>query len=95
MDRLDFLHLPNGEHCKSGAINMGQAIEAKTIVLEWVHVHPTGLEEPDDAVAKIYFFVAEALRGVGGIKLEGNSKRVANMLGRCDYATGKGVFEYW
>ena len=39
---------------------MGEAIGAKTIDLEWVQVHPTGLVKPDDADAKIKFLAAEA-----------------------------------
>ena len=36
-----------------------QAIGAKSIDLEWVQVHPTGLVKPDDADAKIKFLAAE------------------------------------
>ena len=39
----------------------GQEIGAKTIDLEWVQVHPTGLVKPDDADAKIKFLAAEAV----------------------------------
>ena len=48
---------------------MGEAIGAKSVDLEWVQVHPTGLVKPDDADAKIKFLAAEALRGVGGLIL--------------------------
>ena len=41
----------------------GQAIGAKSIDLEWVQVHPTGLVKPDDADAKIKFLAAEARFG--------------------------------
>merc|ERR1711972_319923 len=66
--RPDLLHLPttNGEHCTGDAIKMGEGIGAKTIDLEWVQVHPTGLVKPDDPDAKVKFLAAEALRGVGG-----------------------------
>jgi len=89
--RPDLLHLPttNGEHCTGDAIKMGEAIGAKTVDLEWVQVHPTGLVKPDDADAKIKFLAAEALRGVGGIVLDANGKRFANELGRRDYVTGE------
>ena len=36
-----------------------EAIGAKSIDLEWVQVHPTGLVKPDDADAKIKFLAAE------------------------------------
>jgi succinate dehydrogenase/fumarate reductase flavoprotein subunit len=68
---------------------MGEAIGAKTIDLEWVQVHPTGLVKPDEPDAKIKFLAAEALRGVGGIILDANGKRFANELGRRDYVTGE------
>merc|ERR1712003_178020 len=89
--RPDLLHLPttNGEHCTGDAIKMGEAIGAKTIDLEWVQVHPTGLVKPDDPDAKIKFLAAEALRGVGGLVLDMNDKRFANELGRRDYVTGE------
>eukprot|EP00435_Cladocopium_sp_Y103_P021778 s394_g5.t1 len=62
--RPDLLHLPttNGEHCTGDGIKMGEAIGAKSIDLEWVQVHPTGLVKPDDADAKIKFLAAEALQ---------------------------------
>merc|ERR1719220_584141 len=89
--RPDLLHLPttNGEHCTGDGIKMGEVVGAKTIDLEWVQVHPTGLVKPDDADAKIKFLAAEALRGVGGIILDANGKRFSNELGRRDYVTGE------
>ena len=47
--RPDLLHLPtsNGEHCTGDGIKMGEAIGAKSVDLEWVQVHPTGLVKPD------------------------------------------------
>merc|ERR1712110_893047 len=89
--RPDLLHLPttNGEHCTGDAIKMGEKLGAKTIDLEWVQVHPTGLVKPDDPDAKVKFLAAEALRGVGGLVLDLNGKRFANELGRRDYVTGE------
>merc|ERR1712113_688375 len=91
MYRPDLLHLPttNGEHCTGDAIKMGESIGARTIDLEWVQVHPTGLVKPDDVDAKIKFLAAEALRGVGGIVLDAFGNRFANELGRRDYVTGE------
>merc|ERR1719238_1199904 len=91
MYRPDLMHLPttNGEHCTGDGIKMGEAIGAKTIDLEWVQVHPTGLVKPDDADAKIKFLAAEALRGVGGLILNSDGERFANELGRRDYVTGE------
>merc|ERR1712151_1371490 len=89
--RPDLLHLPttNGEHCTGDGIKMAEAIGAKSIDLEWVQVHPTGLVKPDDPDAKIKFLAAEALRGVGGIVLDSKGKRICNELGRRDYVTGE------
>merc|ERR1712070_698266 len=67
----------------------GEAIGAKSVDLEWVQVHPTGLVKPDDADAKIKFLAAEALRGVGGLVLNKDGYRFANELGRRDYVTGE------
>jgi len=89
--RPDLLHLPttNGEHCTGDAIKLGEAIGAKTIDLEWVQVHPTGLVKPDDPDAKVKFLAAEALRGVGGLVFDAEGNRFANELGRRDYVTGE------
>merc|ERR1712066_547557 len=89
--RPDLMHLPttNGEHCTGDGIKMGEAIGAKTIDLEWVQVHPTGLVKPKDPDAKVKFLAAEALRGVGGLVLDKDGKRFANELGRRDYVTGE------
>merc|ERR1712183_1094001 len=64
-------------------------IGAKSIDLEGVQVHPTGLVKPDDPDAKIKFLAAEALRGVGGLVLNAEGDRFANELGRRDYVTGE------
>merc|ERR1712157_311309 len=89
--RPDLLHLPttNGEHCTGDGIKLAEAIGAKSIDLEWVQVHPTGLVKPDDPDAKVKFLAAEALRGVGGLVFDANGKRFANELGRRDYVTGE------
>jgi len=89
--RPDLMHLPtsNGEHCTGDGIKMGVDIGAKTLDLEWVQVHPTGLVNPKDPDAKVKFLAAEALRGVGGLVFDANGKRFANELGRRDYVTGE------
>ena len=54
---------------------MGEAIGGKSIDLEWVQVHPTGLAKPDDPDAKIKFLAAEALRDVGGLVFDAMASR--------------------
>ena len=39
---------------------MGERVNAKTIDLEWVQVHPTGLVKVGDEDAKVKFLAAEA-----------------------------------
>ena len=70
----DMLHLPtiNGIHCTGDAIKTGEDFGARTIDLDWVQVHPTGLVKPDDPDAKIKFLAAEALRGDGCSQLGGD-----------------------
>jgi succinate dehydrogenase/fumarate reductase flavoprotein subunit len=89
--RPDLMDLPttNGDHTTGDGIKMGEAIGAKSIDLEWVQVHPTGLVEPDDPDAKIKFLAAEALRGVGGLVFDAEGNRFCNELGRRDYVTGE------
>jgi len=89
--RPDLLHLPttNGEHCTGDGIKMGVEVGAKTIDLEWVQVHPTGLVKPEEPKAKVLFLAAEALRGVGGLLFDSQGNRFANELGRRDYVTGE------
>merc|ERR1712137_1159377 len=88
--RPDLMHLPttNGEHCTGDGLKMSMAVGAKTVDLEWVQVHPTGLVHPDEPDAKVKFLAAEALRGCGGVLLDINGNRFANELGRRDYVTG-------
>ena len=60
---LVILHvLDFSTHSHLSSYQSSQAIGAKSIDLEWVQVHPTGLVKPDDADAKIKFLAAEATR---------------------------------
>lgn len=89
--RPDLHHLPttNGDYSTGDGIKMAEAIGADTVDLEWIQVHPTGLINPSEPKTKTLFLGAEALRGVGGIILDGNGKRFCNELGRRDYVTGE------
>ena len=79
----------NGDHCTGDGIKMAIAIGAKTIDMDSVQVHPTGLVHPDEPDAKVKFLAAEALRGCGALILDKHGNRIANELGRRDYVTGR------
>jgi flavocytochrome c len=84
---LEKFSTTNGEHCTGDGIKMALAIGADVDDLTLVQVHPTGLVNPKEPNAKVKFLAAEALRGVGGILVDGNGKRFANELGRRDYVS--------
>ncbi|RUS14359.1 FAD binding domain-containing protein [Endogone sp. FLAS-F59071] len=83
------LSTTNGDHCTGDGIKMSAAIGARTIDLEKVQVHPTGLVDPKDPDAKVKFLAAEALRGVGGLLLQADGDRFCDELGHRDYVTGE------
>ncbi|CAG8513993.1 11767_t:CDS:2, partial [Scutellospora calospora] len=89
--RPDIYNLPttNGEHCTGDGHKMVMAIGGKATHLEKVQVHPTGLVDPKEPDAKVKFLAAEALRGVGGLLLNGDGKRFCDELGHRDYVTGE------
>ncbi|KAG0338862.1 hypothetical protein BG000_003256, partial [Podila horticola] len=65
----------NGDHTTGDGIKMSLAIGGKTINMEMIQVHPTGLVDPREPDAKVKFLAAEALRGVGGLLLQADGKR--------------------
>src|SRR6201999_3431758 len=89
--RPDLWDLPttNGDHCTGDGQKMAMKAGAKGIDLEKVQVHPTGLVDPNEPEAKVKFLAAEALRGVGGLLLDGEGKRFVDELQHRDYVTGK------
>ncbi|KAF9318520.1 hypothetical protein BG003_011064 [Podila horticola] len=78
----------NGDHTTGDGIKMSLAIGGKTINMEMIQVHPTGLVDPREPDAKVKFLAAEALRGVGGLLLQADGKRFCDELGHRDYVTG-------
>eukprot|EP01091_Cochliopodium_minus_P017178 TRINITY_DN665_c0_g1_i1.p1 TRINITY_DN665_c0_g1~~TRINITY_DN665_c0_g1_i1.p1 ORF type:complete len:525 (-),score=214.66 TRINITY_DN665_c0_g1_i1:49-1623(-) len=98
--RPDLKNLPttNGDHCTGDGIKMGLEIGAGVKDMEFVQVHPTGLVHPEDPSAKVLWLAAEALRGVGGIMLDGNGNRFVDELGRRDFVSeqmGKNQGPFW
>ncbi len=85
-DLLD-LSTTNGDHCTGDGIKMAQAVGGAAVDLEFVQVHPTGLVDPNDAGAKVKFLAAEALRGVGGLLLDGKAERFVNELATRDHVS--------
>jgi len=89
--RPDLLDLPttNGPHCTGDGMVLAENVGASLIDMDCVQVHPTGLVNTDDPHAYSKFLGAEALRGVGGILINGKGKRFCNELGRRDYVSGE------
>ncbi|GAA5828937.1 hypothetical protein JCM3766R1_003875 [Sporobolomyces carnicolor] len=87
--RPELLDLPttNGDHCTGTGLKAAMAIGANGIDLAKAQVHPTGLIDPSEPDAKVKFLAAEALRGCGGLLLDGEGNRFADELGHRDYVT--------
>jgi hypothetical protein len=69
------LSTTNGDHCTGDGHKMVISIKGKTVDMDKVQVHPTGLIDPKEPDAKTKFLAAEALRGVGGLLLDGEGNR--------------------
>jgi acyl-CoA oxidase len=87
--RPDLLNLAttNGDHCTGDGIKLANEVGGASVDLEFVQVHPTGLVDPSDADAKVKFLAAEALRGVGGLLLDGNGQRFVNEMATRDHVS--------
>jgi flavocytochrome c len=85
------LSLPttNGDHCTGDGLKMSSAVGGNTCDMEAVQVHPTGMVHPDEPDAKIKFLAAEALRGCGGMLIDGNGKRFVDELQKRDHVSGR------
>ncbi|ODV92754.1 hypothetical protein CANCADRAFT_23179 [Tortispora caseinolytica NRRL Y-17796] len=89
--RPEIFDLPstNGTHATGDGQKMVLAIGGNGVDLEKIQVHPTGLVDPRDPENKWKFLAAEALRGEGGLLLNGNGERFCDELGRRDYVSGE------
>ena len=87
--RPDLAALPttNGAHATGDGIRLAQHVGARTVDLDRVQVHPTGLVDPAEPGAKVKPLAAEALRGAGALLLNGAGQRFCDELGRRDYVT--------
>lgn len=79
----------NGAHATGDGQKMLMEIGANGIDMDKVQVHPTGLVDPKDPQAKFKFLAAEALRGEGGLLLNGDGERFADELGHRDYVSAE------
>jgi flavocytochrome c len=79
----------NGTHATGDGQKMVMAIGGNGIDLDKVQVHPTGLVDPKDPGSKWKFLAAEALRGEGGLLLNGDGDRFCDELGHRDYVSGE------
>merc|ERR1712173_397895 len=100
--RPDLMHLPttNGEHCTGDGIKMGEAVGAKSIDLEWVQVHPTGLVKPDDPDAKIKlgrrdYVTGEMWKNKPPFRLCLNKAASEEIHWHCKHYTGRGVMKFY
>ncbi|KAK4170331.1 FAD binding domain-containing protein [Cladorrhinum sp. PSN259] len=78
----------NGSHATGDGQKLVMKIGGNGIDMDKVQVHPTGLVDPKDPGSKWKFLAAEALRGEGGILLNGDGDRFCDELGHRDYVSG-------
>ncbi|KAG5944008.1 hypothetical protein E4U59_007698 [Claviceps monticola] len=78
----------NGTHATGDGQKMVMAIGGNGIDMDKVQVHPTGLVDPKDPDSKWKFLAAEALRGEGGLLINGDGDRFCDELGHRDYVSG-------
>merc|ERR1711939_807222 len=79
----------DGVHATGDGQKMVMAIGGNGIDMDKVQVHPTGLVDPKDPGSKWKFLAAEALRGEGGLLLNGDGNRFCDELGHRDYVSGE------
>ncbi|ODQ63477.1 Flavocytochrome c [Nadsonia fulvescens var. elongata DSM 6958] len=84
--RSDLYHLPstNGQQTTGDGHRLCAAIGAQLIDMDQVQVHPTGFVDKADATNKWKILAGEALRGCGGILLNGKGERFTNELSTRD-----------
>jgi flavocytochrome c len=83
------LSTTNGSYTTGDGIKMAAAVGADCVDMDMVQVHPTGLVDPADPNSGTRWLAAEALRGVGGVLLNGDGRRFCDELGHRDYVTGE------
>eukprot|EP00475_Leptophrys_vorax_P005289 TRINITY_DN1320_c0_g2_i1.p1 TRINITY_DN1320_c0_g2~~TRINITY_DN1320_c0_g2_i1.p1 ORF type:complete len:480 (-),score=129.43 TRINITY_DN1320_c0_g2_i1:540-1979(-) len=82
----------NGGFASGDGITMAKMVNAGTIHMDKVQIHPTSFVDPKDPFAKTKFLAPEALRGHGGILMNQRGVRFVDELGRRDVVT-KAIFD--
>lgn len=86
--RPDLLSIPttSGPHATGDlhTILQSSAAHVSLVDMDQVQVHPTGFVDPGNAESSTKFLAAEALRGAGGILVDGRGLRFVNELDRRD-----------
>lgn len=71
----------NGPFATGDGVKMARAIGVSLIDMDKVQLHPTGFVSPKDPAARTKFLGPEALRGSGGVLLNGRGERFVDELG--------------
>ncbi|KIY74074.1 fumarate reductase flavo protein subunit [Cylindrobasidium torrendii FP15055 ss-10] len=91
--RPELLSVPttNGGHATGDGLKLSVALStpAALVDMDQIQVHPTGFVDPSDTSSQTKFLAAEALRGVGGILLNGTGERFVNEVERRDFVTAR------
>ncbi|CAE7344930.1 osm1 [Symbiodinium sp. CCMP2456] len=85
--RPDLVNLPtaSAEHCTGDGLKLGEDVGAKTLDLEWVQLHPTGLIHLDEPEAPRKAIAGEIFRAAGALLLDACGERFCNELGPADH----------
>jgi len=70
----------NGPWATGDGVKMGQRIGARLVDMAEIQVHPTGFVNPKKRDDSTKFLAPEALRGSGGVMLNGDGRRFVNEL---------------
>lgn len=78
--RPDLTGLPSTNDARPASHDLLTPLGVQLVDMDSVQIHPTGFVDPADPAARYKFLAAEALRGEGGILLDGAGKRFTNEL---------------
>ncbi|KAJ2584200.1 hypothetical protein GGF44_001159 [Coemansia sp. RSA 1694] len=77
----------NGAFATGDGLGLAAALGAELVDMDQVQVHPTGFVKSSDPANPTKFLAAEALRGEGGVLLNGLGRRFVNELDTRDQVT--------